>query len=68
MTPIKDYYCESTPTEEELKESLNIAINENCVVHLKWFVRYDGWYDRYIHKNTNIEEMNKQLRHIIYGM
>ena len=68
MIPIKDFYTENTPTYEELKEAKEIAINENCVTHLKWFVKYSGWHDRYIYQNTDIEEVNNYLRHIVYGM
>lgn len=42
MIQIKDYYCESTPTYDELVQA------KHCIVHLKWFVEYSGWYDRYI--------------------
>lgn len=68
MIPIKYFYCDGTPLEEELKEALKLANDENCVVCLKWFVQYNGWLERYIHKDTNIEEMNNRLRHIVYGM
>ena len=68
MIPIKVFYTESTPTKEELEESLKIAKIDDCVVQLKWFVQYSGWHDRYIHKDTDIEKRNEQLRHIIYGM
>lgn len=68
MIPIKNFYCNSTPKEEELKEALQIATDENCVVCLKWFVKYNSWFDRYIHKDTDIEEMNNRLRHIVYGL
>ncbi len=68
MIPIKYFYCDGTPTEEELKEAFKLANDENCVVCLKWFVQYNGWFERYVHKDTNIEEMNNRLRHIVYGM
>jgi len=68
MIPIKEFYTESTPTYEELKSAKELAINENCVVHLNWYVQYNGWNDRYIYQTTDIEEMNNRLRHIIYGM
>ena len=40
MIPIKEFYTESTPTYEELKEAKEITVNENCIVHLKWFIQY----------------------------
>lgn len=68
MIPIKEYYCDNTPSWEEIQEAYNMAVNDNCVVHLNWFVQYNGWNDRYITKDTDIEKLNHNLRHIIYGI
>lgn len=68
MIPIKEYYCENTPTLEEIQEARNMAIHEDCLVHLNWFVEYNGWNDRYVRKDTNIEKLNDELRHILYGI
>ena len=68
MIPIKEYYCEDTPTYEELKVAHDICIYEHCIVHLKWFIKYNGWNDRYVHKDTDIEKLNESLKHIIYGI
>lgn len=68
MIPIKEYYCDNTPSLEEIQEAYNMAVNDNCVVHLNWFVQYNGWNDRYITKDTDIEKLNHNLRHIVYGI
>jgi hypothetical protein len=68
MIPIKEYYCNNTPSWEEIQEAHNMAVKEDCVVHLNWFVQYNGWNDRYIMKDTDIEKLNNSLRHIIYGI
>lgn len=68
MTPLKSFVTNATPTWEELQEAKKIAEEEKCVVELKWFVKYNGWFNRYIYEDTDIEKMNEYLRHIIYGM
>ena len=41
MKLIKEYYCgERTPSDEEIKESLEIVEREDCVVKLKWFIPF----------------------------
>ena len=49
MKLVKEYYCgQRTPTDEEIKESLEIVEKEDCIVKLKWFIPYNGWHRRYI--------------------
>ena len=68
MIELKSFVVDSTPKKEELEEAQKIAIEQNCIVELKWFVQYSGWHNRYINKDTDIEKLNEQLRHIIYGL
>jgi len=60
--------CDHTPTIEEVKESLDIANKENCIVHLKWYIPYNGWNEYYIRKDDDIDEIMKRFSNIIYGL
>lgn len=68
MKSIKEYYCDNTPTEEELKTSLNICKRHKCVVKLCWFIKYNGWNYQYICEDSDIEKINDSLRHVVYGL
>ena len=67
MRPIKDFWCDHTPTEDEVKEAIRIASESDCVVVLRWFVNYNGHYKRVITKDTNFEKLMNGLPRI-YGM
>ena len=67
MRPIKDFWCEYTPTDEEIKEAIKIASESDCVVILRWFVNYNGYYKRVITKETDFEKLKNGLPKI-YGM
>ena len=68
MIPVKEFWTNGTPNHEELVAASEMAMKEDCVVRLKWFVQYDGWYERYVFWNTNIEEMENDLKNIVYGL
>jgi len=67
MKPFKHYYCENPPTDEEIKQALEIVHYENCVLFLHWFVKYSGWHKVFIDGNTNFDEVKSRLPKI-YGM
>ena len=57
MKYIKEYLCDKrTPSDEEIRECLEIVSKEDCVVKLTWFVRYNGWH--------NLLYIDYFLRHI----
>ena len=56
MKEIKNYECTFQPTEEEIKIGMNIANENDCIVNLKWFFPYSGWYNIRIEKDTTFEE------------
>lgn len=68
IIPIKEYLTELTPTLEDIKESILLAKKNNCIIHLKWFIEYSGWYDRYIRSTDNAEEVYQILHNRIYGV
>ena len=68
MKQIKYYECEScTPTNEEILQCIEIANNENCIVNLKWFFPYSGWYTLRIIKGMTFENCKEQLPKV-YGV
>lgn len=68
MKLIKEYLCDkSTPSDDEIKDCLKIAKEEDCIVKLIWHFPYSGQYERYIKKDMTFEEVNDSLP-IIYGI
>lgn len=67
MKFVKEYLCDHTPTDDEIKESIEIVDNNDCVVKLKWFVRYNGWYRLYIKKGMTFEDCKNKLPKV-YGL
>ena len=68
MKIVKEYLCDnSTPSDEEVKECIEIANKEDCIVRLRWHFPYSGWYERYIKKDMTFEEINDSLP-TIYGV
>ena len=67
IKPIKEFWCNGHPSKDDLQECIEIANKEDCIIHLKWFIQYNGWNDRYIHPNSNLEEILDKLPKI-YGV
>lgn len=68
MKLVKEYLCDnSTPSDEEVKDCIRIAKEEDCVVKMKWHFPYNGWHERYIKKDMTFEEVNDSLP-TIYGV
>lgn len=68
MKLVKEYLCDnSTPSDEEVKDCIRIAKEEDCVVKMKWYFPYNGWNERYIKKDMTFEEVNDSLP-TIYGV
>ena len=46
MKYVKEYLCDKeTPSDEEIRECLEIVSKEDCIIKLTWFVRYNGWHN-----------------------
>ena len=68
MKYIKEYLCDKeTPSDEEIKECLDIVNKEDCIVKLTWFVRYNGWHNLLIKNGMTFEECKDKLPKI-YGV
>ena len=68
MKYVKEYLCDKeTPSDEEIKECLDIVNKEDCIVKLTWFVRYNGWHNLLIKNGMNFEECKDKLPKI-YGV
>lgn len=61
MKLIKNYECDREPTDEEITIGMSVANEEDCIVNLKWFFPYSGWYTIRIGKDTTFEECKKQI-------
>lgn len=68
MKLIKEYLCDNrTPSDEEIMECLEIANKEDCIVKLKWFFPYSGWYHLTATKDMTFEECKDKLPKV-YGV
>ena len=66
MIPIKYFWTDKSPTDEEIHEAMSIAENENCVVVITWKV--SGYkYSMTARKGMTYEECKIQIPRI-YGM
>ena len=49
LKPIKTFYSEINPTYAVFEEAKQIAINEDCVVEVRWYPNiYEGWWHEYV--------------------
>lgn len=68
MKYIKEYLCDKiTPSDEEIRECLEIVNKEDCIVKLTWFVRYNGWHNLLIKNGMTFEECKDKLPKV-YGL
>lgn len=62
MKYIKEYLCDKrTPSDEEIRECLEIVNKEDCVVKLTWFYPYNGWHNLLIKDGMTFEECKNKL-------
>lgn len=61
MLEIKEFLCNSTPTDAEIVGGLGIATANNCVVRLTWFMPYNGWNKLYIKPSMTFEECKAKV-------
>ena len=68
MKYIKEYLCDKKiPSDEEIRECLEIVEEEDCIVKLTWFVRYNGWHNLLIKNGMTFEECKSKVPKI-YGV
>ena len=62
MKYVKEYLCDKeTPSDEEIRECLEIVNKEDCIVKLTWFVRYNGWHNLLIKNGMTFEECKDKI-------
>ena len=62
MKYVKEYLCDKeTPSDEEIRECLEIVNKEDCIIKLTWFVRYNGWHNLLIKDGMTFEECKNKL-------
>lgn len=62
MRLIKDYQCYgNVPTDSEIKEGIEIANKEDCIVRIFWEFPYSGKYSISITEGMSLEECKEQL-------
>lgn len=49
MKEMKLYWCEKSPTLEDIEQAYQ-EVNAGYVVQIKWFIPFSGHYDRIISK------------------
>lgn len=67
ITIVKEFISDNHPSKEDLQKCIDIANSENCIIHLKWFIQYNGWNDRYIYPEDKLEEILDRLPKV-YGI
>ena len=62
MKYVKEYLCDKeTPSDEEIRECLEIVNKEDCIIKLTWFVRYNRWHNLLIKNGMTFEECKDKL-------
>lgn len=68
MKYIKEYLCDKrTPSDEEIRECLEIVNKEDYIIKLTWFYPYNGWHNLLIKNGMTFEECKDKLPKI-YGV
>lgn len=62
MRLVKEYICdERTPSDVEIKECMQVAAHENCIVKLMWFFPYNGWNHILIDSDMTFEDCKARI-------
>lgn len=68
MKLVKEYLCDGRiPSDEEIRECLEIVNKEDCIVKLTWFFTYSGWYKLFVKNGMTFEECKDKLPKV-YGL
>ena len=62
MKYVKEYLCDKKiPSDEEIRECLEIVEKEDCIVKLTWFYPCNGWHNLLIKNGMTFEECKDKL-------
>lgn len=69
LTEVKLYQCEfdRTPTDDDLLKCIEIAKEDDCIVHLQWCLKWSGNYYVQVTKDSTLETIKERLPKI-YGI
>lgn len=69
ITEVKEFMCDwdHTPSDDDIKECINLAIKYNCIIKLVWRLQYSGEYKRFIYPTSSFESIKESLPKI-YGI
>lgn len=57
---LKIYLCDR-PHEDEIRQAMEISKRDNCIIELRWFVEYSGWYKALVEPGSTIQDVEKQI-------
>ena len=67
LKPIKTFYSETSPTYSVFEEAKQIAIDDDCVVEIRWLPNIiAGWYHEYVFSYSDIAELANKVPKV-YG-
>ena len=66
MKYIKEYLCDKRiPSDEEIRECLEIVSKEDCIIKLTWFVRYNGWHNLLIKDGMHLKNVRVKCQNFM---
>lgn len=67
LKPIKTFYSEINPTYSVFEEAKQIAIDEDCVVEVRWLPNIlCGWYHEYVFSDSDTVALTDKVPKV-YG-
>lgn len=67
LKPLKTFYSEINPTYATFEEAKQIAIDEGCVVEVRWLPNiYEGWWHEYVFSNSDAAALAAKVPQV-YG-
>ena len=71
LKEVKTYLIDGlneTPSLDDVKQCVEIAKENNCVVKLEWIMKWSGHYSRYIWADDDPQEFYDNKLPQLYGM
>lgn len=61
MTKMENYWCDNTPSSEEINEAIKLAKENKCFIILNWYKNYSGSYSVSIGEEDTLESVQDRL-------
>lgn len=71
MKKIETYMLDEvndTPKIKDIEECIKIAKEHDCVIELRWFMKWSGKFVRYIHATDDAQDVYDNRIPHVYGM